>query len=63
MSFELKEVINNQNCLLQSDSVRNGGVTKTVIFLFNLKKNQETVLLVLKITKPNFLISKCFGEK
>lgn len=35
MSFELKEVINNQNCLLQSDSVRNGGVTKTVIYFFN----------------------------
>lgn len=62
MSFELKEVINNQNCLLQSDSVRNGGVTKTVIF-FLIKNNQETVLLVLKITKPNFFILKCFGEK
>lgn len=63
MSFELKEVINNQNCLLQSDSVRNGGVTKTVIYFFLINKNQGTVPLVLKMTKPSFLIVKCFGEK
>lgn len=42
MSFELKEVINNQNYLLQSDSVRNGGVTKTVIFFLIKKKSRNS---------------------
>lgn len=54
MSFELKEVINIQNCLLQSDSVRNGGVTKTVIFFFLLKKIKKQFYWYLKLQSQTF---------